>query len=103
MKGLLEKFCNDKNRTNGLLLVDLPTGFGKTYTVAQYIAENYDKIEGKIIFVTQLKKNFPEDDLRKCFKAIGKEHILDEQMLIIENNVDNLCKNFGTVKDELIK
>ena len=72
MKGLLEKFCNDKNRTNGLLLVDLPTGFGKTYTVAQYISENYDKIDGKIIFVTQLKKNFPEDDLRKCFKAIGK-------------------------------
>ena len=103
MKGLLEKFCNDKNRTNGLLLVDLPTGFGKTYTVAQYIAENYDKIEGKIIFVTQLKKNFPEDDLRKCFKAIGKERILDEQMLIIENNVDNLCNNFVTVKDELIK
>ena len=103
MKGLLEKFCNDKDRTNGLLLVDLPTGFGKTYTVAQYIAENYDKIDGKIIFVTQLKKNFPEDDLRKCFKALGKEDVLDEQMLIIENNVDNLCKNFGKVKEELKK
>lgn len=103
MKGLLEKFCNDKDRTNGLLLVDLPTGFGKTYTVAEYIADNYDKIDGKIIFVTQLKKNFPEADLRKCFKERGKEHILDEQMLIIENNVDNLCKNFGAVKEELKK
>lgn len=76
MKGLLEKFCNDKNRKYGLLLVDLPTGFGKTYTVAQYIAENYEKIDGKIIFVTQLKKNFPADELRKCFKAVGKEHEL---------------------------
>ena len=87
MKGLLEKFCNDKGRKSGLLLVDLPTGFGKTYTVAQYIAENYEKIDGKIIFVTQLKKNFPADELRKCFREVGKEHELDKLMLIVENNV----------------
>ena len=103
MKGLLEKFCNDKDRKSGLLLVDLPTGFGKTYTVAQYIAENYEKIDGKIIFVTQLKKNFPADELRKCFREVGKERELDNFMLIIENNVDNLCKNFHKVKDELVK
>ena len=97
MKGLLEKFCNDKGRKSGLLLVDLPTGFGKTYTVAQYIAENYEKIDGKIIFVTQLKKNFPADELRKCFREVGKEHELDKLMLIVENNVDNLCNNFQDI------
>ena len=103
MKGLLEKFCNDKNKKCGLLLVDLPTGFGKTYTVAQYIAENYEKIEGKIIFVTQLKKNFPADELRQCFSNVGKERELDELMLVVENNVDNLCNNFHSVKDELVR
>ncbi len=98
---ILENFCNNSNRKKGLLLVDLPTGMGKTYAVAKYIANNYDKIKGKIFFVTQLKKNLPEADLRRCFKDIGKENEIDNVMLRVENNVDNLCNNFELVKQEL--
>ena len=101
MKEILEKFCNDKERSKGLLLIDMPTGTGKTYRVAEYIANNYEKIEGKIFFVTQLKKNLPEDDLRKCFKDLGKENEIDNVLLRVENNVDNLCINFNSVKKEL--
>lgn len=101
MRKVLEKFCNNKEKSNGLLLIDMPTGTGKTYKVAEYIANNYEKIEGKIFFVTQLKKNLPEDDLRKCFKELGKETEIDALLLRVENNVDNLCINFNSVKHEL--
>ena len=102
MKELIEKFCNDK-RKNGLLIIDMPTGLGKTYSVAKFIAENYNRVDGKIFFVTQLKKNLPEDDLRKCFSEIGKESELDRLMLRVENNVDNLCFHFEEVKDDLFR
>lgn len=72
MQELIGKFCGDKERDNGLLLIDMPTGMGKTYAVTKYIAENYQNIKGKIFFITQLKKNLPEDDLRKRFEEIGK-------------------------------
>lgn len=98
MKKILEKFCNDKERSKGLLLIDMPTGTGKTYNVAEYIADNYEKIESKIFFVTQLKKNLPEDDLRKCFSKLGKESEIDDVLLRVENNVENLCINFNAVK-----
>ncbi len=102
MEELLKNFCNNKIK-KGLLLFDMPTGIGKTYNVAKFIANNYEKIHGKIIFVTQLKKNLPEEDLRNCFKEIGKEQKLDEILLRVENNVDNLILNFHLVKDELLK
>lgn len=65
MKKVLENFCNDKSIKKGLLLIEMPTGTGKTYSVAEYIADNYEQIDGKIFFVTQLKKNLPEEDKRK--------------------------------------
>lgn len=80
----------------------MPTGTGKTFSVAEYIANNYNKISGKIFFVTQLKKNLPEEDIRKCFKELSKEDIIDEVLLRVENNVDNLCANFQSVKNECI-
>lgn len=101
MRKILEKFCNNKEMSNGLLLIDMPTGTGKTYKVAEYIANNYEKIEGKIFFVTQLKKNLPEDELRKCFSELGKENEIDDVLMRVENNVDNLCINFNSVKQEL--
>ena len=101
MKMLLEEFCNNKDIKKGLFLIDMPTGTGKTYSVAEYIANNFEKIEGKIFFVTQLKKNLPEDEIRKCFKEVGKEDKIDNVLLRVENNVDNLCNNFHLVKEEL--
>lgn len=101
MRKILENFCNDKSIKKGLLLIDMPTGTGKTYNVAEYIANNYEKIEGKIFFVTQLKKNLPEDEIRQCFKKSGNESKVDDVLLHVENNVDNLCNNFHLAKKEL--
>lgn len=101
MRKILEDFCNNTDRSKGLLLIDMPTGTGKTYSVAEYIANNYEKIEGKIFFVTQLKKNLPEDEIRECFIKVGKGNAVDDLLLRVENNVDNLCRNFNSVQNEL--
>lgn len=103
MEKLIKQFCENSKRDNGLLLIDMPTGMGKTYAVTKYIAENYENIEGKIFFITQLKKNLPEDDLRKRFEEIGKADVFETLFLRVENNVDNLCKNFDAVKNSLFK
>lgn len=102
MQKLIKQFCENNVRDNGLLLIDMPTGMGKTYAVTKYIAENYEKVQGKIFFITHLKKNLPEDDLRKRFEEIGKSDEFDRMFLRVENNVDNLCENFDAVKDSLL-
>lgn len=101
MEKLIKQFCEENKRNNGLLLIDMPTGMGKTYAVTKYIAENYENIEGKIFFITQLKKNLPEEDLRKRFEEIGKSDVFERLFLRVENNVDNLCENFDAVKNSL--
>ena len=52
MKQAIVNFC--KAMDAGLFLLDMPTGFGKTYSVLDYAPEFKDK---KIFFVTTLKKN----------------------------------------------
>lgn len=47
MKDVISNFC--KNKENGLFLLDMPTGFGKTYNVLECIFENYDKEERSCI------------------------------------------------------
>lgn len=41
MKDVISNFC--KNKENGLFLLDMPTGFGKTYNVLEFIFENYNR------------------------------------------------------------
>ena len=40
MKQAIVNFCNSTD--TGLFLLDMPTGFGKTYSVLEFMAENYD-------------------------------------------------------------
>lgn len=55
MQELLKNFCfSDKN--NGLLLIDMPTGTGKTYNSIQFIYNNYKHVKNKILYITNLKK-----------------------------------------------
>lgn len=59
MKQAIENFC--RSTDTGLFLLDMPTGFGKTYSVLDFMVDNYDAPEfkdKKIFFVTTLKKNW---------------------------------------------
>lgn len=70
MQKLLNDFCfSDKNA--GLLLVDMPTGTGKTYNVINFIFKNYQRVKNKIVFITNLKKNLPVNELKALFEQNG--------------------------------
>lgn len=89
MQKAIENFC--EGRENGLFLLDMPTGFGKTYNVLEFIAENCDTKEYKdtnFFFVTTLKKNLPFEDLRERFKQRGKEKYFEDNSLRIQANAD---------------
>ena len=53
MQKAIGNFC--EGRENGLFLLDMPTGFGKTYNVLEFIADNYDTDKYKNVNL-QLKK-----------------------------------------------
>lgn len=94
MKESIEKFC--KARENGLFLLDMPTGFGKTYSVLEFIADNYDKPEyadTKFFFVTTLKKNLPYEKLREHFEWRGKGNDFDLLCIRIDANADAVIEN----------
>jgi len=81
------------NKT-GLLLLDLPTGFGKTYEVLQFIYQNYQQIDNKkMIFITNLKKNLPVDTLRKIFVKNNKINDFEKEVVFINSNMDCVLDN----------
>ena len=94
MKESIEKFCQAKE--NGLFLLDMPTGFGKTYSVLEFIADNFDKPEYKDVkffFVTTLKKNLPFEKLKGHFAQRGKEREFDRLCMKIDANADAVINN----------
>jgi len=73
MKQILNNYCD---KVNGLLLFDPPTGSGKTYNVLSWIYDNYKdfcKENRKIFFVTNLKKNLPDQKLKNDFFIPNQE------------------------------
>lgn len=93
----IKKYC-DGPQENGLFLLDMPTGYGKTYSVLQYIyeaamlPENSDR---KFFFVTTLKKNLPKEELFKKFKDEGHEKEFEEKFLFIDSNVDSVLSGWS--------
>ncbi len=95
MEKVIQKFCNNK-KDHGLLLLEMPTGSGKTHQALDYIYHasmdeaNKDK---KYIFITTLKKNLPEEELRQRFKNGGVEKQFDDKYLFLDSNVDCVLNN----------
>lgn len=89
MKQAMINFCNTVD--TGLFLLDMPTGFGKTYSVREFIVDNYDSPgfkDKKFFFITTLKKNLPDKELREHFARRGKVEDYDKYCLRIEGNAD---------------
>ena len=103
MKQIIQKFV-DSGEPNGLLLLDMPTGSGKTYSVLQYIYESIaiKKSETKFFFITTLKKNLPESELRALFKKSEDEALFDEKFLRIPSNADSVLEGFTPEIDKKI-
>lgn len=106
MKKTIDDFINPKNNSNGLLISDMPTGFGKTYTAARSIENYVNNLDGdrKIFFITTLKKNFPEKDLKNAYEDNGKLELYDKDVLVVKSNFDYIYDNLiGTEVSEKYK
>jgi hypothetical protein len=95
MKKLIEKFIYN-SQSSGLLLVDMPTGLGKSTNVRKFIKDYINNSENKkkILYITGLKKNLEEEKFRKEF---------GNDVLFLNNNTDTLIENYTKVKDRLPK
>lgn len=91
MKKTINQFINDKQINSGLLLIDMPTGFGKTYMASecmyQYAANNKEK---RIFYITTLIKNLPCQELRNVYCKYNQEHQYQKDVLVIKSNYDYL-------------
>lgn len=97
MKSIIDNYINSEIISNGLLLADMPTGYGKTYTAARSIYDwvTKGKEEGKVFFITTLIKNLPIEDLKKAYKDAGNSKGYDKDVLVIKSN-------FDFVKDKIL-
>ncbi len=98
MQSAVVNFC--KNQDNGMLLIDMPTGTGKTFETRNII-KRFLKNEilteiPLVVYVTPLKKNIDDiyDDLRDDFKN-DKE--------TFDNNVLRIHANYECVLESLLE
>lgn len=97
MYNVIKRF-SESDTTNGLMLIDMPTGSGKTYSAIKYIFDSCLQKENekrKYIFVTTLKKNLPVKDLRQRFEEAGKADLFSEKVLFIDSNMDSVIDGWS--------
>lgn len=101
MLDLLNRYCLDDTKETGLMLLDMPTGTGKTYNVLQfiksYLRQNQDK---KIFFVTTLKKNL-DDPYNELLDDLKNEPDLCDKVFRILSNKEHAIKVFKNIQKEI--
>ncbi len=87
---------------NGLLLLPLPTGAGKSYTVFKFIHDTIvnNVYQDKIIFITSLKKNLQPEELKERFNNDELE-IFDKKVLYLKSNLDCVLEQLPKLKDDI--
>lgn len=80
-----------QQKKKGLYMCELPTGNGKTFNSAQAMKEYADSIEDntKIIYLTTLNKNLPEDALRAAY---GSDELYKRSVLRLRSNFDEVVE-----------
>lgn len=95
MYDIIKRYC-ENDYTNGLMLLDMPTGSGKTYSVIKYIFDTVQNptVSRRFFFITTLKKNLPEDDLREHFENAGQLLQFREKFLRVDSNYESVLAGF---------
>ncbi|MBM6871865.1 hypothetical protein, partial [Pseudoflavonifractor phocaeensis] len=79
--------------SNGLLIAEAPTGYGKTYETIQAI---YGYIEkggaAQILFVTNLLKNLPVNELRHLYEKNGRGALFEKEVLVLSSAASSVEK-----------
>ena len=97
MYDVIKKYVENGNE-NGLILVDMPTGSGKTYSAIDFIYKsclNPANQDRKYIFVTTLKKNLPHEDIMRKFELDGHKELYKEKVLVIDSNMDSVIDGWS--------
>lgn len=89
MRDILEKYGAYET---GLFLLNLPTGFGKTYQVLKYILDHHSD-DRPVYFITNLKKNLPLEDLKTMFEKEGLSEVFDDQVLFVDATANPVVEN----------
>lgn len=86
-----------QQQERGLYLCELPTGNGKTFDSAQAMKEYADSMgeDRKIIYLTTLNKNLPENALRAAY---GSEELYKRNVLRIRSNFDEVVEKILEIK-----
>lgn len=86
-----------KQKKKGLYMCELPTGNGKTFDSAQAMKEYADSIEDntKIIYLTTLNKNLPEDALRAAY---GSDERYKSNVLRLRSNFDEVIEKIPDIE-----
>lgn len=103
MKQILDDILAQHKK--GLVLLDMPTGTGKTYQVTDYITEHIDQLKSqnrKIIFITHLKKNLPLNELEERLIEKGKFDAYHQEVWFVQGKLDAFKINFSSCMDDLL-
>jgi hypothetical protein len=99
MKNTITDYISSDSISNGLLIADMPTGYGKTYESARAMYDYIYKHNGekKLFFITTLKKNLPIEELKNAYSDNCNKDF-DKDVLVIKSNFDYINDNFFAVK-----
>ena len=99
LEDIIAQYAFSKMQNNGLLLLPLPTGAGKSYTVFKFIHDTIVKNvnQDKIIFITSLKKNLQPEELKERFNKDELE-IFEKKVLYLKSNLDCVLEQLPKLK-----
>lgn len=86
-----------QQKQHGLYICELPTGNGKTFDSAQAMKEYADTIEDntKIIYLTTLNKNLPEEALKIAY---GSDELYHSNVLRLRSNFDEVVEKIRDIE-----
>ena len=93
----ISKFCKDESLSNGLMLIDMPTGSGKTHQCLDFIFDEVMDISNrnkKYFFITSVKNNLPYDKLKERFRSAGILDQFYEKVVFFDSNMDSVLNNY---------
>lgn len=86
MRREIEAYFSNAQESNGLLIAEAPTGYGKTYETVHAIYQYVQKGgRSQVLFVTNLLKNLPAEELRHLYEQDGKGEQFEKEVLVLSS------------------
>lgn len=96
MYDIIKRYCENEAK-NGLMLLDSPTGYGKTHEIIHYMYDASQKEANsgkKFYYITSLKKNLPYKELERIFQQNGKLDEYKNKVLFLNSNRETVFSCF---------